>query len=325
MQTRTHSVFFFGLVTAWIVLCLTAGGVIAVLSLGQRNASFDRAELAKRTTRFMRAAETAIETAVSAAQTIQTDRMEAGRAFAPLSVSYLRYENGISLRGTEPKILIYHTHTQEAYFPTEQYPYRESSKWRTSDSTRSVVAVGERLKEILEKQYGFCVIHDTTNHEPPKLASAYERSEQTMRAYAERYPSIVLFIDLHRDAYGNDPKAPADYVTVDGTECARMMFVVGRGEAYSDKPYYQTNFALASRITEHLNEFASNFTRPIRDKKGRYNQHIGAHCLLVEVGHNANTLEQALASMPYLAESIAFAIAETEETVRSWIPTLQEN
>ncbi len=322
MQTRTQSFLIFGLVTAWIALCLTVGGVIAVLSPGQRNALPNREGLAKRTTHL---AETAIETTVSAAQAVRPVRTETGMAYVPLSASYLRYETGISLRGTEPKILIYHTHTQEAYFPTEQYPYRESSRWRTSDTTRSVVAVGERLKEILEKQYGFCVIHDTTDHEPPKLASAYERSERTMRTYAERYPSIVLFIDLHRDAYGNEPKAPTDFVTVDGTECARMMFVVGRGEAYSDKPFYQTNLALAGRITEHLNGYASNFTRPIRDKKGRYNQHVGSHCLLVEVGHNANTLEQALASMPYLAESIAFAIAETEETVQSWIPAPQEN
>ena len=45
--------------------------------------------------------------------------------------------------------------------------------------------------------------------------------------------------------------------------------------------------------------------RNIRVKTGRYNQHISNQCLLVEVGHNANTLEQALNAVEYLAEAIA--------------------
>lgn len=237
-----------------------------------------------------------------------------------LAVSRSAYGKGLNLRGTEPKILIYHTHTTEAYFPTAEFAYRKTSAWRTDDETRNVVAVGERLKQILEEDYGFAVIHDTTNHEPPKLADAYARSEQTMLAYAAKYPSIEVFIDLHRDAYGSDPKAPADYVTVNGQALARMMFVVGRGENYADKPYYETNRRFAERITAYLQSIDPKLARPIREKKGRYNQHVGAYCLLVEVGHNANTLEQALASLPYLAEGIAFAVAETEHTVTSWVP-----
>ena len=217
-------------------------------------------------------------------------------------------------------IVIYHTHTTEAYFPTESSPYRQTSRWRTADSERSVVAVGERLKTILERDYGFSVIHDTTDHEPPKLATAYERSEQTMRAYREQYPSIEVFIDLHRDAYGSEPKEPTDFVTVNGEQLARLMFVVGHGEAYEDKPFYETNRRFAERITDYLADVDPNLVRPIREKTGRYNQHIGAYCLLVEVGHNANTLEQALASVPYLAEGIAYAAAETEHTVTSWLP-----
>lgn len=224
-----------------------------------------------------------------------------------------------SLRSDKPTILIYHTHTTEAYTQTEQDTYRESSKWRTTDPTKNVVAVGETLKEILERDYGFSVIHDMTDHEPPKLATAYERSLVTMERYHREYPSIVLFIDLHRDAYQTD-SAPCDFLTIDGTETARLMLVVGKGEKYSDKPYYDSNIAFAERITDHLNGIAPKLCRPVRIKPGRYNQHVAPYCILVEVGHNANTLAQAKASMRYFAESIAYAFQTQEITTSDWVP-----
>lgn len=303
-RSRKTAVILFLFLLIWVPVCLSAGMLIALRSLG--------------------AAASPKETVASPSSDPTPD---ATPTTAPLKITaaYRAFGTGLRLRGKEPKILIYHTHTNEAYFPTEAMPYRESSRWRTADKERSVVAVGERLKTVLERDYGYSVLHDTTDHEPPKLSTAYERSEQTMLTYLEKYPSLEVFIDLHRDAYGNDPKAPADYITVNGEQVARLMFVVGRGEAYADKPFYETNRRFAERMTAYLNSIDPSFARPIREKKGRYNQHVGAYCLLIEVGHNANTLEQALAAVPYLAEAIAYASAETEHAVTSWVPGKIEN
>ena len=224
-----------------------------------------------------------------------------------------------ALRSAEPTILIYHTHTTEAYTQTETDTYTETSKWRTSDTAQNVVAVGEALKEILETQYGFTVLHDTTDHEPPKLATAYERSLETLARYHEEYPSIVLFIDLHRDAYETE-NAPCDYLVIHGVETARLMFVVGKGEKYDDKPYFESNRALANRMTAYLNTIDPKLCRPVRVKTGRYNQHVAPNCILVEVGHNANTLAQAKAAMPYLAESLAYAYSHGSIAPQDWTP-----
>lgn len=215
---------------------------------------------------------------------------------------------GLDLRGNGPKILIYHTHTTEAYTATAASPYVQTSAYRTRDPERSVVAVGEALAEHLRTQYGFSVLHDTTDHEPPSLKTAYDRSEATMRRYLEEYPSLVLFIDLHRDA-SSDTK---DYVLVDGKPTARLMCVVGQGTKYSVKPDFDTNYALAAALTEDLRRVEPRLARDVRVKTGRYNQHVGALSLLIEVGHNANTLEQALNAVPVLAESLALVLAETE-------------
>ena len=262
--------------------------------------------------------ESGAETRESPTEELQTPS-PAPKAPLTLAASYRAVPALCSLRRESPTILIYHTHTTEAYTMTDENRYTESGAWRTHDNTRNVVAVGEALKDILETQYGFTVIHDTTDLEPPKLATAYERSLATMQTYHEQYPSIVLFLDLHRDAY-NAAEAPTDYLTINGTETAKLMFVVGRGDKYEDKPYFSSNYRIASSVTEYLKTIDPKLARPIREKPGRYNQHVAPNCLLVEVGHNANTLEQAIAAMPYLAEGIAYAFAQSPELSSALVP-----
>ncbi len=190
-------------------------------------------------------------------------------------------------------IVIYHTHTTEAYRMTEGFEYEQSSEWRTEDNSINIVAVGEHLKSLLEG-YGYTVIHDTTDHEPPSLSTSYERSVVTMEYYKEKYPESRLFIDLHRDAAGS--ALVDDYVMVEGKETARLMFVVGTGENYSQKPNYESNFAFADLLTESLEDVATGLTREIRVKTG-----VSDMCILVEAGHNQNTFEQAMNLMDVFA------------------------
>lgn len=197
-------------------------------------------------------------------------------------------------------ILIYHTHTHEAYAQDEDDPYEAIETWRTVDVNHSVVRVGEALAQEL-RAYGFSVIHDTTDHEKDSLGEAYLRSLDTMQSYAQ---SFDLRIDLHRDAYvdGLKPCLRAD----DGAEYAQLMLLVGRGDAYSDadKPPYAENLEYAQRLTGELNALIPDICRNVTVKKGRYNQHVDRRCILVEVGHNQNTLEQALSSISCLAKAI---------------------
>ncbi len=225
-------------------------------------------------------------------------------------------EPSLDLSGDEPRVLIYHTHTTEAYTQSGSDTYEESGRWRTHDNEQNVVRVGEELARILREKYGLNVLHDTTDHEPPKLATAYSRSEKTMRTYQEKYPSLTLFIDLHRDAHATDGAPKDDYVVIDGKTTARLMFVVGTGEGatgtgFDEMPDFESNYALALAITNRLAQIDDRFARDVRVKTGRYNQHISSQCLLVEVGHNANTLAQALAAVPYLAEAIAYCAQQS--------------
>ncbi|MGI6151482.1 MAG: stage II sporulation protein P [Christensenellales bacterium] len=219
-------------------------------------------------------------------------------------------ESDLSFSGEGPSVLIYHTHT------TESYLHAMETDWRTRDEQQNIVAIGKELARILTEEYGISVIHDTTNHEPPRLGTSYERSLKTMEYYKDKYPGIRLFIDVHRDSYElkasatmEDYIAVNDVAVINGKKCARIMFVVGTGEGktgqgFAVKPNYKRNYNIALHITNFLNDIHPKLTRPIRVYTGRYNQHVG-DSVLVEVGHNANTLEEALNSLPYLAAAIA--------------------
>lgn len=203
-------------------------------------------------------------------------------------------------------ILIYHTHAEEAYRQEGDYTYEETEEnsYRTLDNEKNVVAVGEALKSTLE-ELGYTVIHDTTDVEPPELLSAYSRSLIVM----ESYPEADIFIDLHRNAANVRMKSD-DVVMLNGKRCAKMFFVVGTGIGtyegeYDVAPDWESNYRLALSLTERLREIDSELALDIRTKVGRYNQHVSNMCILLELGHNANTLDDVLNSVPLFAEAFA--------------------
>lgn len=197
-----------------------------------------------------------------------------------------------------PRVLIYHTHTHEAYEQEDDDPYVETEAWRTADQSHSVVRVGEALKELLVQQ-GFDVVHDVTDHEPPRLNTAYARSLKTLEGYAGE--AFDLYIDLHRDAWNEQMPEAA---TVMGQTAAQLMVLIGNGGDYEVKPDYEANLRFATKLTDRLNALAPGLCRNVMVKNGRYNQHVGTPAILIEVGHNKNTLTEALASMPYLADAL---------------------
>lgn len=213
---------------------------------------------------------------------------------------------GVRAQGEGPQVMIYHTHSHEAYVKGDQ-DYKETGQWRTANQDYNIVRVGTELANLLEDEYGISVLHDKTDHEPPKLGTAYIRSLKTLEATAEQHDSLKVFIDLHRDAYS---KGQTKYIEVDGKEVAQLMIVIGTGEGssgsgFSVKPDWEKNYQLADEITKGLQAIHPDLARPIRVKTGRYNQHISTGCILVEAGHNENTLEQVLNAMPYLAQVLA--------------------
>ncbi|MBQ4088655.1 MAG: stage II sporulation protein P [Clostridia bacterium] len=196
------------------------------------------------------------------------------------------------------RILIYHTHTHEAYEMAYEGEYDELEKWRTDDNDHNVVRVGEELASLLIA-HGFEVVHDATDHEQNDLSTAYMRSLETLSGrQAEEYD---LYIDLHRDAYTEGAALTSSYA---GKNAAKLMVLIGKGENFTEKPFFAENYELAANLTDAVNQLCPGLCRDVMVKTGRYNQHIAPNSLLIEAGSNMNTLEEALAAMPVLADAI---------------------
>ena len=197
-----------------------------------------------------------------------------------------------------PSVLIYHTHTHEAYEQVQEDPYEALEAWRTTDADHSVVRVGEELALQL-RALGFDVVHDTTEHEGSALSTAYTRSLATLESYENAFD---LYIDLHRDAYVQG--APRSHITPAGESLAQVMMLIGNGNGFDVKPYYAQNLAFARALADRVNAQEAGLCKPVLVKDGRYNQNIGVFSILIEVGHNRNTLEEALDAVPPLARAL---------------------
>lgn len=243
----------------------------------------------------------------SDAQLNQAEEAKALEAFASNSVAALPMQIEIEVDKQEapplheaPSILVYHTHTREAYEQDSSNPYEAIESWRTADASQSIIRVGAALVDELSR-LGFFVYHDTTDHELDSIDLAYVRSLETLESYSGEFD---LVIDLHRDAYSEGMQLRLG----DGdTACAQVMMLVGDGGNYTgnEAPDYERNLSFAQRLTTELNRQCNGIARNVTIKRGRFNQHIGKTAVLIEVGHNRNTLNEALRSVPYLAKSIS--------------------
>lgn len=204
-----------------------------------------------------------------------------------------------NLRGVVPRILITHTHSQEFFI-------------NSTDESQSIVAVGRYLAEILSTRYYVSVIHDIGIYDMVNgermIYGAYERAEQGVRAILEKHPTIEVIIDLHRDAAPDGVRLVTE---IDGRETAQIMFFNGiarrnvEGQAVElhefFNPYIQENLALSLQMFLTANEQFPNLARRNFIKAYRYSLHIKPRSMLVEVGANTSTFEEAKNAMYPLA------------------------
>lgn len=193
---------------------------------------------------------------------------------------------------SKPSILIYHSHTTEAYSLLDTGYYIDSDA-RSKDNARNVVRVGDDLAAALE-QAGFSVIHDTEIHDTDYNAS-YDESRAAVEHYLEEYPSIEVTIDLHRDdiTYSDKTKVKPTAV-VNGKKAARMMLIAGceYGKVVNF-PDWEYNLRFDLQVQQAVNSQYEGLMRPILFSQRKYNMYETHNSFLLEIGTDANTLDEA--------------------------------
>ena len=212
--------------------------------------------------------------------------------------------------GEGPHILIVHTHGSEAYSMTDGDVYEESDPYRTTDCAHNVVRVGEEMATVF-RAYGFQVIHDTTLCDYPAYNGAYDRSKAVVEQWLERYPSIRVVLDVHRDALvGGDGEIYKMVSTEAGEKVAQVMMVLGTDAGGAEHPRWKDNMAFALKLQRNLVKGYTSLARPTVLRKSRYNQQLCPGSILVEVGGHGNSLSEAIAGGRLWADNVARTLLE---------------
>jgi len=197
-----------------------------------------------------------------------------------------------------PQILIYHTHSQEAY--KDSVP---------GDASMTVVGVGDYLEKLLEENYGIQVLHHKGQYDVQSRDNAYSKALPDIEKILKENPTIEVVIDLHRDGVPEDRHLVTE---INGKPTAQIMFFNGlsrttfQGElTYLPNPHIADNLALSFQMQLAAAEYYPGFARKIYLKGYRYNMHLCPKSMLIEVGAQTNTFEEAKNSMEPLTDILA--------------------
>ena len=197
-----------------------------------------------------------------------------------------------------PQILIYHTHSQEGYADSV-----------AGDASMTVVALGDYLETLLEQKYGFQVLHHKGQYDVPSRDNAYSNALPNLEQILQENPTIEVVIDLHRDGV---PETKHFVTEINGKQTAQIMFFNGLSRTtsqgdleYLANPYIEDNLAFSFQMQLTAAEYYPGLTRKIYLKGYRYNLHLCPKSLLVEVGAQTNTYEEAKNAMEPLADILA--------------------
>lgn len=206
----------------------------------------------------------------------------------------------IDVNSGGPKVLIYHTHSQEEF--ADSTP---------GDPATSIVGVGEYLTELLNKK-GIETIHDSGVYDiiNGKLdrSNAYEYAGAAVEKILNDNPEIEVLIDLHRDGVAEGTHLVTE---IEGKPTAKIMFFNGLSRSrtngditYLPNPYIQDNLAFSLQMQINAEENYPGFVRHIYLRAYRYNLHLMPKSLLIEAGAQTNTVEEMMNAMEVLSSML---------------------
>ena len=205
----------------------------------------------------------------------------------------------IGREGNEPKILIFHTHSQETFV--------DSREGKEEDT---IVGVGNYLTDLLEEKYGYQVIHVTDAFDMMggtlDRSKAYDYARISIEKVLEENPTVEVVIDLHRDGVPDDRRLVTE---VNGKSTAQLLFynglsyTVNQGAvSYLPNPYIEENLAFSFQLEYQAAQYYPDLYRGIYLAGLRYNLHLKPRALLLEAGAQTNTVEEVRNAMEPFAD-----------------------
>ena len=223
----------------------------------------------------------------------------------PLNLKPLKVDKEI------PYILIYHTHGTESYSEIQRGVHH------TTDRAYNITTIGENVAGILEDK-GHKVEHITTYHDIPSYNKSYTRSLNTATEALQKNSNLKLLIDMHREGIelenprvkNNLDKYIDRFTTeINGKPVATFFFVIG-----PDTPNKEEVLNFAKYFKTISDIIYPGLCNGIHIKpRGKFNQFLSDHYLLVEIGSNLNTMEEAMETSKLFAELLDIVLQNIME------------
>lgn len=212
--------------------------------------------------------------------------------------------------GEGPLVLIFHTHTTESYLLNDDGKFYEDYQTKSTDEKRNMLRVGDEICRVLDER-SVRYIHLRGIYDEP-YTGAYARSRADVEKILKEEPGIKIVLDVHRDAvYYSDSEHGKQVCRINGRKAAQIMTVTGAEDGtVTDFPDWEYNLRFALELQKKAQEKYEGLMRPVYFCPRRYNMDT-AHCsLLLEIGSDANTLEEAVYSAHLLGDVLADLIEE---------------
>lgn len=218
--------------------------------------------------------------------------------------NYIQDPNPIDVNN--PRVYIYNTHQLEAY---------SSNNFEAYNITPNVMMASYLLKEKLNK-LGISTMVETSSITDFlaingwDYASSYKASRFYMLDAINKYNSLDLLIDLHRDAISKNLST----VEISGKKYAKVLFVVGL-----DYDNYEPNLNLANKLNEMIKSKYPGLSRGVMKKKGAgvngiYNQDLANNVILIECGGMENSIEEVMNTIEVLSIVIHEYLGDINES-----------
>ena len=201
-----------------------------------------------------------------------------------------------------PIVYLYNSHQKEDYSMEYMEDYNVNP---------TVLMVSFMMKERLDKMGLYTIVEEASisdylSKNDMKYYQSYEASRHYLINTMEKYDSIKLYIDIHRDAVTHEIST----TNIDGMECAKIMFVVGK-----EHENYLKNLENMKYLNDLIKEKYPTITRGVLEKEGKnvngiYNQDLGSNIMLIEVGGNYNNIVEVMNTLDIIIPIIGDYINE---------------
>ncbi len=203
-----------------------------------------------------------------------------------------------------PLIYLYNSHQTEEYLPSSIAEFSVNPTVMMADYILQDVFEKNALPTIVEEGS----IKEILNQNQWNYAGSYQASRILMEQARLTYPSLLYFIDVHRDSLGREKTT----VTIDSKSYAKTIFLIGL-----ENPNYQANLDFTTLLNNKLNEKYPGLSKGIYKKGGAgvngvYNQDFSPYTVVLEIGGPENTTSEVLNSALAFADCFMEVISTHE-------------